>query len=255
MTGTLSTSSIQLQGLSYRYTGAPRLALDNVSADLRSRKIALLGPNGAGKSTLFDLLSTVRTPVSGAFAIGSYSSSDRTATQTFRNRLGVMPQQLRVFGGYTCEEFLRYVAWLRRVPLRDVDGNVTRALIAVGLESSTSARVRTLSGGMKQRLGLAQTLVARPAFLLLDEPTVGLDPQQRAQFINSLAEMEGNVTVLMATHLVEDVAAFAEEVLVLDQGSVRYAGDLRDFCGVDSQRQPTGQMVEHSYLRAMGAHV
>jgi ABC-2 type transport system ATP-binding protein len=220
---------------------------------VHSGAVALLGPNGAGKSTLFGILSMKIMATQGSFWVGGFRSGDGGDPDDYRERLGVMPQNFNAFGGYTCTEFLRYVAWLRRYPIERVEGGVLRALRAVDLTGHATTRIKSLSGGTRQRLGLAQALVAEPAFLLLDEPTVGLDPEQRHQFLAHLNGVATTTSVLMTTHMVEDVAAFAREVIVLAQGRVVFAGTVNDFCQVPEGRKCTGGDVEAAYLRVVSS--
>jgi len=243
---------MSLTDVRFTYPRARRPALVDVTAEFTSNAIAILGPNGAGKSTLLRILSTLDRPDIGGFRVGAWSSADAGDIDRYRNGLGVMPQRLDIFGGYDCEEFLRYVAWLRRVDVDTAERNVADALAAVGLTEIANERVKTLSGGMRQRLGLAQALVNRPRILLLDEPTVGLDPAQRIDFRTYLRVASANCVVVLATHLVEDVAAVATEVLVLNEGRRMFAGTLEDLCGVAPGTQVTGPDVEGAYLRLLG---
>jgi ABC-type multidrug transport system ATPase subunit len=163
-----------------------------------------------------------------------------------------MPQHLQMYPSYTCAELLRYVAWMRQVPRREREAMIDRALGIVDLHGQRDVATKRLSGGMRQRLGLAQALVNRPKIVFLDEPTVGLDPKQRFQFRQYLQALTEECTVVLATHLVEDVAAFAQEVLLIDAGQVSYAGTLRAMCGAEADADITSQQIEQSYLRLVG---
>lgn len=238
-----------MESLSFTYRGGSGLALVDVTAAFVSRSIAVLGPNGAGKSTLFRMLSTLDKPMSGTFSVGEFRSERGVDREAYRRQLGVLPQQLRIFGGYSCAEFLRYVCWLRCVPASAIDSSVEEALAIVQLEGRADQPVKRLSGGMRQRLGLAQALVSRPALVLLDEPTVGLDPRQRVEFRHYLTRLSESCTLVLATHLVDDVAAIADEVLVLSEGRLRYAGALNEMCPRGDGERITGADVERAYLR------
>lgn len=239
---------LELHDLSYRYRRGAQ-ALHGVSCSLASPSVAVLGPNGAGKSTLLRLLTTATTPQEGRFSAVGWSSGDADGLRDYRRSLGVMPQALNIFRGYSCEEFLHYVAWLREVPVQDARAQVEHALHAVDLLERRHDPVKQLSGGMRQRLGLAQALVNQPRMLVLDEPTVGLDPRQRSEFRTYLRRLLPETMVVLATHLVEDVAAIAEEVLVLDAGRVRFAGPLQALCVDREGADVTGSDVEAAYLQ------
>jgi ABC-2 type transport system ATP-binding protein len=176
--------------------------------------------------------------------------------QTTRNKrelrelqrtLGFLPQGLQIFSGYTCVEFLRYVAWLRKVPLQEVSANIDSALRATDMLDQRNVQVRRLSGGMKQRLGLAQALVNRPATIVLDEPTVGLDPRQRHELRELMLAAQSHALVILATHLVEDVAAVCEDVVVLHNGRAVFAGPTSELAAIGGGAT-TGEAIEAGYL-------
>lgn len=239
---------LALSSLSYRYPYAKAAALESLTANFRTRFLAVLGPNGAGKSTLLRILSTEAAPTSGTFSIAGDSIDSPAAVAQLRRTSGWMPQSLGLLGGYTAEEFLHYAAWLRGVPAGSAKERVTEALAAVSLTDARRQRIATLSGGMRQRLGLAQAIVNRPVMLILDEPTVGLDPRQRAEFRDHLRSVSTASQVILSTHLVDDVAALADEVMVIDHGRIKFAGDVAALCGLDAGVRPTGPDIEAAYL-------
>lgn len=244
----MSAAALALNDLSYSYDESTR-ALRDLRADFTSNAIAVLGPNGAGKSTLLSLLSTSRSGYTGSFTVSGLNCRDKGDLRLYRRSLGFMPQRLHMYPGYSCAELLRYVAWMRQVPRRERETMIDRALRIVDLVDQRDVATKRLSGGMRQRLGLAQALVNRPKVVFLDEPTVGLDPQQRFQFRQYLRALTEESTVVLATHLVEDVAAFAREVLLIDAGRVRFAGTLQAMCGADAGTEITSRQVEQSYLQ------
>lgn len=254
MTSGATVSGWQLNKLGVQYKRTPTWALSDLTVRMSSGAVALLGPNGAGKTTLFRVLSTTLAPTKGTFSVAGEAGAERGSRERLRRRLGYLPQDFRAYGGYSTQEFVAYVAWLRRMPAQRITPAVRDALAAVGLEDKAEAKVKTLSGGMRQRLGLAQALVNSPDLLLLDEPTVGLDPEQRATFMRYLKEVSQTTSVLLATHLVEDVAAFASEVMILNRGRVAFCGSTVALCAVAPNTTPvTGPMVETAYLDVIDA--
>ena len=238
---------LRVEQLNYSFGTHP--VLTDVSFALRSRAIALLGPNGAGKTTFLQLLATEKFPSAGAIEVDGLDPARRLDRRRYRAGLGYLPQSFEMYPDYTCAEFVRFVGWLRRVPTHELGHAVDGALSAVHLHAQRDTRIRKLSGGMRQRLGLAQAIVNRPATLLMDEPTVGLDPLERRDFRQRIVEFSASTRVVLSTHLVEDVVDIADTVVVLVAGRVRFAGSLTDFC--DSP-EPTGADLEHAYARHVG---
>ncbi|MFT3877992.1 MAG: ATP-binding cassette domain-containing protein [Propioniciclava sp.] len=202
------------------------MALDEVDLCLSARSVALLGPNGAGKSTLLGLATTVLPVQRGRVAIQGSDLGRRDGRAAARRVLGYVPQSMSLPGGWSCEEFLAYACWMHQQT--DYRAGVERALAGVGLGDQANSKIRTLSGGMRQRLCVAQALVHRPEVLIVDEPTVGLDPLQRVRLREVLKGLDCQLVV--ATHLVDDVAALAEHVVVLDAGRVVYDGSIEGLC-------------------------
>jgi ABC-2 type transport system ATP-binding protein len=235
--------------VSHRY--GKRVALDELTFSCAGRSIGLLGPNGAGKTTLLSIATGMIKPTQGWVRLGESTQNTRSRAElkSLQSRLGVLPQGLQIFGAYTCGEFLRYVAWLRRVPVGEIEGNVDRALAETDLESQRRTQVRRLSGGMKQRLGLAQALVNRPSVIVFDEPTVGLDPHQRAEFRDLLVDLQERALVVLATHLVEDVAAVCDRVVVLHLGKVAFVGSTLELAQRGGATAVSGDALEAGYLK------
>ena len=204
-------------------------ALRDVGFDLDGGIVGLLGPNGAGKTSLLRILATVLLPDSGHVRIGSWQTSVPSERVDIRRRLGYLPQELGLYPGFTVFQFVDYIAALKEIrDRRERHDAVESALEAVDMLGQRDKKLRTLSGGMRRRVGIAQALVGRPEILLLDEPTTGLDPGQRAQFRQLVASLGQDRTVLLSTHLVEDIAAVCHQVVVLLDGEVAFVGLPRD---------------------------
>jgi ABC-2 type transport system ATP-binding protein len=184
----------------------------------------LLGPNGAGKTTLLRMLATVIAPSSGRLRLLGRDPSAYGPRREIRRRLGYLPQNLGYYPGFTVVEFVEYFALLKELPPARVPAAVAAAVEQVGLGDKARARLRTLSGGMLRRVGIAQAIVNDPQLLLRDEPTAGLDPEQRVAFRALLRDLAQHATVLVSTHLVEDVGAACTQVALMDQGKLVFHG-------------------------------
>ena len=184
----------------------------------------LLGPNGAGKTSLLRMMATVLAPSSGRIELLGRNPGEHAPRREIRRRLGYLPQNLGYYPGFTVTEFVEYFALLKDMPPGQVPRAVATAVERVGLGDRRRAKLRTLSGGMLRRVGIAQAIVNDPELLLLDEPTAGLDPEQRMAFRTLLREMGERATVMVSTHLVEDVGAACTEVALMDQGSIVFHG-------------------------------
>ena len=214
---------IELNDVLKTYRGEP--ALDRVTLDLGSGITGLLGPNGAGKTTLVRILATLLSPTKGSVRMAGLDPSKPRDRLEIRRRLGYLPQELGLYPRFTVFEFVDYIAILKELTdRRERHRKVMNALVAVGLEDLARRKIKTLSGGMARRVGIAQALVADPDLMLFDEPTVGLDPEQRARFRELIAGLGQERQVVLSTHLVEDVAAICTSVVVLWEGKVLFHG-------------------------------
>ncbi len=229
----MSTVAV-LRGVSKKY-GAT-LALRPTNLDLRTGVTGLLGPNGAGKSTLLRLLATAQQPSTGTITVAGHevtgSLTERTAA---RRLLGYLPQEVGFPRRSTAFAFLDYVAVLKEwTETQARHREVLRVLALVDLGSLGSKRVSALSGGQRRRLAIAQALMGSPALVVLDEPTTGLDPEQRASLRALLSEQARHSGVLLATHQTEDVSALCDRVIVLDGGAVCFDGTVPDLMATAS---------------------
>ncbi|MEO3809530.1 ABC transporter ATP-binding protein [Sphaerisporangium sp. B11E5] len=199
--------------------------LDGLSLDFGPGVTGLLGPNGAGKTTLLRCLATTLAPDRGDIRVLGLDIADREQRTEARRRLGYLPQEPGFFTRFTAFELLDYIAILKEMTdRRHRHGEVRRVLAEVDLADRATTRIRKLSGGMRQRLALAQALLGEPELLVLDEPTVGLDPEQRMRFRALISRLGESRTVLLSTHQTEDVAALCERVITMKDGQVVFDG-------------------------------
>jgi ABC-2 type transport system ATP-binding protein len=252
MTLNVSTAVVRAEGLSRRY-GAT-WALDGVDIALERGITGLLGPNGAGKTTLLSILATVNEPDAGqvsAFGLDPGHSAERVE---IRRRLGYLPQELGYHRHFTVAAFLDYVAILKEITDRRRRAEeVARVLAAVGLEDRARSRIRALSGGMRQRLGIAQALLGEPDLLILDEPTAGLDPEQRLRFRELLSGLPGDPVTVLSTHQADDIAAICPHVVVLLKGQVHFAGTPAELAATAAgQVWAAGERDERAHLSWRG---
>lgn len=215
-------TTVSVDGLRARY--GSHLVLDGVSLRMGTGVHGLLGPNGAGKTTLMRTLATVMRPGAGKVRLLGHDVARRESRTEVRRRLGYLPQTFGYYPRFTVAEFVEYIAWLKQMPPDRVPDAVERAIVRVGLTDRAKSKMKKLSGGMLRRAGIAQAIVNDPDLLLLDEPTAGLDPERRVEFRELLRGIGATSTVIVGTHLVEDVAAACTEVTLLDSGGLVFAG-------------------------------
>lgn len=200
-------------------------ALDGVSLQLGNGITGLLGPNGAGKTTLLRCLATVLAADAGRINVLGFDPDIPKQRTEIRRRIGYLPQEPGFYKNFTCFDFVDYLAILKEHHDRsERHAEVRRVLDLTGLADKSTTKIRKLSGGMRRRLALAQTLLGSPEFLILDEPTAGLDPELRFKFRELVTDLSADRAVLLSTHQTEDVAAVCDRVIVLDSGKVRYDG-------------------------------
>jgi ABC-2 type transport system ATP-binding protein len=199
-------------------------AVNGVTLTLGPGVHGLLGPNGAGKTSLLRMLATVLPPSSGQLRLLDRDPKRPAARREIRRRLGYLPQNLGYYPAFTVVEFIEYFALLKEMPSARIPEAVATAVERVDLGVKAKARLRTLSGGMLRRVGIAQAIVNDPELLLLDEPTAGLDPEQRVAFRALLRDLGERATVVVSTHLVEDVGAACSEVALMDAGQIVFRG-------------------------------
>ena len=226
-------------------------ALAGVSFTASEGVTGLLGPNGAGKTTLLRMLATVLAPDGGTLRLLGRDPGSPDERVDIRRRLGYLPQEPGYHRAFTAFDFVDYVAILKEMTdRRERHDEVRRVLDLVGLTEQSGTRVRALSGGMRRRAGLAQALLGDPELVVLDEPTAGLDPEQRMRFRDVVSRTAEACTVVLSTHQTEDVAALCEHVVVVDHGRALFAGSVRELVATaegctwrDDARDPRAQMA------------
>src|SRR5215216_6382627 len=217
-----TATGVQIKGLVQRF--GRNEALAGVDLEIGSGVFGLLGPNGAGKTTLLRTLATIIGPNKGSLRLLGYDPTDPGERRALRRRLGYLPQSLGYHPNFTVYDFVEYFALLKEMPADAVRPAVARAIERVGLGERAKSKLKTLSGGMLRRVGIAQAIVNEPDLLLLDEPTAGLDPEQRVLFRALLREIGQRGVVIVSTHLVEDVAAATTEVALMNQARTVFLG-------------------------------
>ncbi len=223
--------NIEIKELNKVYRGGVH-ALEGVSLSISGGMHGLLGPNGAGKTTLMRILAGILRPSSGRLCIGGYDYETEKGRVEVKRLLGYLPQEMGVYPDLNAREFLDYVAILkgmddRRARQRRVD----ELLDIVSLTTVAGRKLKTFSGGMKRRVGIAQALLNDPRLLIVDEPTAGLDPEERIRFRNLLSDLGGERTILLSTHIVEDIAQTCRHLAVLKNGRVVFQGTTIDLIG------------------------
>lgn len=201
-------------------------ALDGVNLQIPGGMFGLLGPNGAGKTTLMRHLTTMLVPTSGQITIGGIDVVKEP--RRVRRHVGYLPQDFGFYKGLNAYEVLDYIGAMKNIPALERKQQIEKLLDEVNLTTDARRRVSGYSGGMKQRLGIAQALLGNPAVVIVDEPTAGLDPEERIRFRNLLARLSGQRTVLLSTHIVGDVEASCTGLAVMRKGRPAFVGTLEE---------------------------
>ena len=238
---TVSASSLLLK------RGRKRV-LSDIAFEFRPGLNIVLGRNGAGKTTLLEALALLKEPVLERVAFGQ-DSSRAMDRKSLLARIGFIAQSADAFPSFTATESVEYAAWLKGVPSRELTVRAAEALDRVGMTEHARTKYRKLSGGMKQRVNIAASLVHDPALWILDEPTVGLDPEQRTYFRGVIAEQVATSTVILSTHLIDDVEDMMANVLVIGGGGVIFSGSAAQLVAWDDGSSPGTTALERGYAR------
>lgn len=201
-------------------------AVDHVSYTLGRGVYGLLGVNGAGKTTLMRMLTTLVKPTCGAITLDGKDIFE--LDRSYRNLLGYLPQEFGVYPEFTVQDYLLYIASIKGLRPGAAKERVKALLQQVGLTKARNKKMKALSGGMKRRAGIAQAMLNDPKILILDEPTAGLDPNERIRFRNLISELASDRIVLLSTHIVSDIESIADEILLMKDGKITTSGTAED---------------------------
>jgi ABC-2 type transport system ATP-binding protein len=204
-----------------------KIAVDRMSFELTQGVTGLLGANGAGKTTLMRMMCGILNPTSGEINADGIAVN----TENYRALLGYLPQDFGYYPEFTAREFLEYMAALKGLEKKEAKAKTTELLELVGLSDVAKKKMKTFSGGMKQRVGIAQALLNDPAILILDEPTAGLDPKERVRFRELIEELGKKSIVLLSTHIVSDIEHIADKIIMMKDGSLIWQGKQTDVEG------------------------
>ena len=227
---------LKIDNLTKHY--ADKMALDHISCSLTPGITGLLGANGAGKSTLMRMICGVMKPTSGSIMLDQYD----VAKKEYRNLIGYLPQDFGYYPEFTGLEFLLYVAALKGLDKQSAKTRGLELLEQVNLEGAAEKKIKTYSGGMKRRLGIAQALINRPKLIVLDEPTAGLDPKERVRFRHIFEQLGKDSIVLLSTHIVSDIEKCADRVVIIKDGQKVF----------DGTEEETGKDLESFYIDIFG---
>lgn len=205
-----------LENISKQYKD--KCAVNNLNVELTPGVYGLLGPNGAGKSTLMRIMTDILNPTEGKVTLNG--EDIRVMGDRYREMLGYLPQNFGIYKNFTAHKFLMYIAALKGLTTRSAEKKINELLELVNLKENSKKKLGTFSGGMKQRVGIAQALLNDPKILILDEPTTGLDPKERVRFRNLISDMSKDKIVIFSTHIVSDIEYISKEVLLLKNGEL-----------------------------------
>jgi len=207
---------LKIDGITKKYKD--KIAVNNFSATLENGVYGLLGPNGSGKTTLMRILADVVNETEGNIYVNG--NNKRNLDEEYRSLIGYVPQEIGFYRSFTAEKFLYYIAALKGIDKKEAEAKIDKLLEFVNLEKERKRKPCKFSGGMKQRLAIAQALLNDPKILILDEPTAGLDPNERIRFKNLIGNIARDKVVILSTHIVSDIEFLANEILIMKEGQL-----------------------------------
>lgn len=242
---------LEVENISKRYINT--IALDHVSFSLENGVYGILGANGAGKTTLVNIIIGILSQTEG---VVRYNGKDiRSLGCDYLTNIGYMPQNCSFYPNFTVREFLQYMCSVKGISHKTAVDRIERVLEAVNMKDDSQKRICELSGGMRQRTGIAQALLNDPEILVLDEPTAGLDPAERIRFRNIISSIAGNRIVIITTHIVSDIEYIANQVMIFDKGKLKKTGAISTLCSdiagkvwVNTVKEKEALAISHKYL-------
>lgn len=253
----LTIEELTIRNLTKEY--GSKKAVRNFNATFTNGVYGLLGANGAGKTTLMRILCDVQTETKGAILINGKNIHD--LGEQYRNILGYLPQRFGYYPNFTAYKFLMYIAAVKGLPHKKAQDRALELLEKVGLLEQKNEKIKNFSGGMKQRLGIAQALLNDPKILVLDEPTAGLDPKERVRFRNLISALANDRIVILSTHIVSDVEYIAKEILIMKNGELIHQGapedilkPIKDYVWECEVSRKEADRLEAEYLTANLRH-
>ena len=239
-------NELKIENLSKHY--GKKAALNNVSITLTDGIYGLLGPNGAGKSTLMNIVTqNIPADIGG----GIFWNGERTSALgvKFRSLIGFMPQQQELYPTFTAERFVGYLAALKGISPKEIKGEVARVLSLVELSDCANKKIGGFSGGMKQRVLIAQALLGDPKLIILDEPTAGLDPKQRVIIRRLIGSLSEGRIIIVSTHIVSDIETIADKIVMIRVGEIIENGSVPELC---EKVEGTEKTLENLYMQCYG---
>lgn len=215
---------LKMKNLTKRY--GDKTAVDRLNVSLTKGVYGLLGANGAGKTTWIRLICGIQKPTSGKILFNGRSIE--TLGEKYREQIGYLPQRFPYYPNFSAWDYMLYIAALKGMEAKESERRSRELLEAVGLTKQSRKKIRTFSGGMKQRLGIAQAMLNEPHILVLDEPTAGLDPKERVRFRNLISALSKDCIVILSTHIVSDVEFIAEKIIMMKSGKILHYGNPRE---------------------------
>lgn len=242
-------NTLSIENLSKHY--GSKCALNNVSLTLTDGIYGLLGPNGAGKSTLMNII-TQNIPFDKGGSITWNGESTTDLGVKFRSIIGFMPQQQELYPTFTAERFVGYLAALKGIPSKEISSEVSRVLSLVELSDCAGKKIGGFSGGMKQRVLIAQALLGNPKLIILDEPTAGLDPKQRVIVRRLISSLSKDKIIIVSTHIVSDIESIADRIIMIKSGEIIENGTVSELC---AKTEKVGGTLEDLYMLRYGDDV